>query len=100
MRNKKLHIDELEKTAEFLRLEIQTARKELEGQPLSVEYDHGGGQCGVRENPAYTAFAKILKSYQAVITQLDALTRKDDNDEEMRKQTGKLLQFEKRFKTG
>ena len=80
MKNKKLHIDELEKTAEFLRKEIQTARKELEGQPLSVEYDHGGGQCGVRENPAYTAFAKILRSYQAVITQLDSMTKAEQTE--------------------
>lgn len=80
MKNRKLHIDELEKTAEFLRLEIQTARKELEGQPLSVEYDHGGGQCGVRENPAYTAFAKILKSYQSVITQLDSMTKTEQTE--------------------
>ena len=80
MKNRKLHIDELEKTAEFLRQEIQTARKELEGQPLSVEYDHGGGQCGVRENPAYTAFAKILKSYQAVITQLDSMTKTEQTE--------------------
>ena len=80
MKSKKNHIEELEKTAEFLRLEIQTARKELEGQPLAVEYDHGGGQCGVRENPAFTAFAKILKSYQSVLTQLDTLSKADQSE--------------------
>lgn len=77
MKDRKKHISELENTAEFLRQEIQTARQELEGEPLTVTYDHGGGQSGVRENPAYTAFAKMLKSYQAVVTQLESMTEKE-----------------------
>lgn len=80
MYDRKKHIAELEKTADFLRKEIETARKDLEGEPLSIEYDHGGGQSGQKENPAFTAFAKMLKSYQAVITQLEGLKKPDESE--------------------
>lgn len=74
MKDEKKHIEELEKTAEYLRERIEKALVELEGEPLTVEYDHGGGQSGVRENPAYTAFEKMVKSYQGVLTQLVTFT--------------------------
>lgn len=87
MKNEKKHIAELEKTAEYLRGRIEEARIELEGEPLTVEYDHGGGQSGVRENPAYTAFEKLVKSYQSVLSQLVTLTGSEKHVEQAAKIT-------------
>lgn len=32
-------------------------------EPLVVEYDNGGGQSGIRENPYYPAYEKLFKSF-------------------------------------
>ena len=37
--------------------------KRIESEPLVMEYDNGGGQSGVRENPFYPAYEKLLTSY-------------------------------------
>ena len=37
--------------------------KRIGEEPLIVEYDNGGGQSGVRENPFYPAYEKLLASY-------------------------------------
>ena len=37
--------------------------KRIPGEPLVMEYDNGGGQTGVRENPFYPAYEKLLTSY-------------------------------------
>ena len=75
MTDRKKHIKELEQTAEFLRIKVEEARKQAQTEDLTVEYNNGGGQCGIRENPIFPAYEKLLKSYQAVITQLEALTK-------------------------
>ena len=37
--------------------------KKIGAEPLVVEYDNGGGQSGVRENPFYSAYEKLLAAY-------------------------------------
>lgn len=71
MANMQKHLKELNNTAEFLRNELEKAREKLVDAPLTVTYDHGGGQSGERENPALTAYAKMIKSYQSVLTQIE-----------------------------
>lgn len=82
MKDREKHIKELEKTADFLLENIENAMIDLEGEPLSVKYDHGGGQSGRKENPAFTAFEKMVKSYQSVINQLDSMTDNIDKKSE------------------
>ena len=90
MKDRNKHITELQETAECLRVRIEEARGELEGEPLTIEYDHGGGQSGTRENPAWTSFEKMVKSYQAVIKQLAELT-KDDTVKEQSKSNLRIV---------
>ena len=32
-------------------------------EPIIIDYDNGGGQNGIRENPFYPAYEKLLSSY-------------------------------------
>ena len=49
-------------------------------EPLVVEYDNGGGQYGVRENPFYPAYEKLLNSYVKTLAYLNAEGGKTPND--------------------
>lgn len=80
MKDRKEHIAELEQTAIALRAKVEEARKQIEKEPLTMKYNNGGGQKGVRENPIFPAYEKLLKSYQAVLTQLEGLTRTEQTD--------------------
>ena len=40
--------------------------------PFTVEYDNGGGQMGTRENPEWTAYEKLMKTYQATLRAIAA----------------------------
>lgn len=43
----------------------------IETEELIVDYDNGGGQSGIRENPFYPAYEKLLKSYTQTLTVLN-----------------------------
>jgi FPC/CPF motif-containing protein YcgG len=61
------NLEELLRQSEFQRMMLESARTRLEKEPLVIEYDNGGGQYGIRENPEWTAYEKLLKSYQATL---------------------------------
>lgn len=73
MRTKKVteNIDpRIRPEAETLVKQLQALSKKLRetaqmmpGESLIIEYDNGGGQAGVRENPYYPAYEKLLASY-------------------------------------
>lgn len=42
---------------------LYNARLDLGDAPLTVEYDNGGGQRGVRKNPAFDAFLDAYRQY-------------------------------------
>ena len=58
-RDKKVLIEQLNLMANRLVAE----GKKMDTEPLIIEYDNGGGQSGVRENPFYPAYEKLLASY-------------------------------------
>lgn len=57
--DKKILIEQLNMIARRLTEE----GKKIDSEPLIIEYDNGGGQSGVRENPFYPAYEKLLASY-------------------------------------
>lgn len=61
------NLQELEAQAEFQRKTLEESRNRLVNEPLVIEYDNGGGQSGIRENPEWLAYEKLLKSYQATL---------------------------------
>lgn len=53
----------LVRQAQAIAKKLEEARKQLPAEDLIIEYDNGGGQSGVRENPFYPAYEKLLASY-------------------------------------
>ena len=70
-------IEELKKNAEFMRIKLEESREAMEKMPIVMPYDNGGGQTGIRENPAFPAYEKLFKSYQAAINQINELSGKE-----------------------
>ena len=42
--------------------------KKIDTEPLIIDYDNGGGQSGVRENPFYPAYEKLITTYTKTLT--------------------------------
>lgn len=68
------YVQELYDSVEFMRAKLIESRKALDGMDLVIPYDNGGGQSGIRENPYFVAYEKLLKSYIAALDKLEAMT--------------------------
>lgn len=67
---------ELAESVIFMAKKLEQSRETLESQPIVIEYDNGGGQCGIRENPYFTAFEHLLTSYNKSLRQLSEIVDK------------------------
>ena len=67
------HAQELSQQLLFMRDKLQEMRRDLQYEDPSIPYDNGGGQTGVRENPAFIAYEKLLKSYESALLTLRQL---------------------------
>lgn len=47
----------------FMKVKLDEAREQLKDATITVNYDNGGGQKGVRENPVFKAYEALWKSY-------------------------------------
>ena len=56
------------KQLNMMAVRIMEEGKHIESEQLVMEYDNGGGQSGVRENPFYPAYEKLLASYIKTLT--------------------------------
>ena len=72
--DKKILIEQLNMIAKMLTEE----GKKIDSEPLIIEYDNGGGQSGVRENPFYPAYEKLLASYTKTLTSLKDMGGEQD----------------------
>lgn len=61
---------ELAESVLFMAKKLTESRIALKKEPLVIEYDNGGGQCGIRENPHYVAYEHLLSSYTKALRQL------------------------------
>jgi len=74
-------IDSLLENAAWLQVKLDSTRTLLEDQDVLVEYDNGGGQCGVRKNPGFDGYRQLLTSYTTTIkTVRDMLPESEDED--------------------
>lgn len=95
MANKDLN--ELEAQAEFQRKQLEERRELLEGEPFTVEYRTAHGGTRKCENPEWTAYEKLLKSYHATLRAIAAQSGQKPKE----KQTGigsPLLNFRNEYK--
>ena len=56
----------------WMKSKLDDARTAIGEDGITVEYDNGGGQTGVRENPAFRAYEALWKTY---LSGLDALLK-------------------------
>ena len=61
---------ELAESVLFMADKLKESRKIMANEPLVIDYDNGGGQTGIRENPHFTAFEKLMVTYTKSLRQL------------------------------
>ena len=69
--------------------------KKVQDEDLLIAYDNGGGQSGIRENPFFPAYEKLLASYMKCISTLAELIGDSAPAE-----TATLDRLRDRFKVG
>lgn len=47
----------------MMKVKLEKVRGTLLDEELTIEYDNGGGQTGIKENPAFSAYEGLWKSY-------------------------------------
>ena len=67
---------ELAESVIFMAGKLEESRKLLKNEPLVIEYDNGGGQKGIRENPHYTAYEHLQAAYNKALRQLTEIVEK------------------------
>ena len=67
---------ELAESVLFMADKLKEARETMKDEPLVVPYDNGGGQSGIRENPHFTAFEKLMVAYTKSLRQLTEIIEK------------------------
>lgn len=72
---------ELAESVVFMAAKLEESRKAMENEPLVVPYDNGGGQTGIRENPHYTAYEKLMNTYTRSLAQLTQIVEKGTTSE-------------------
>ena len=69
----------------WMRAKLDEIREEIVDEGIVIAYDNGGGQTGVRENPAYKAYESLWKSYMLgvakILEALPAQTAKEEKKE-------------------
>lgn len=71
----------IENTA-LMYAKLEEIRAEIADAPIIVEYDNGGGQSGIRENPLFKGYEALWKAYMLgmgrLIDQMPAETAKEE----------------------
>ena len=62
----------------FMQKKLEELRTEMNAESVTVPYDNGGGQCGIRENPVFVAHGKLLQNYIKAITALKGMIPEKD----------------------
>lgn len=52
---------------------LEKARKQIGAQGVAIKYDNGGGQKGIRRNPAFDGYNSLFKSFTAGIARLEEM---------------------------
>ena len=72
---------ELAESVVFMAAKLEDSRKVMANEPLVVPYDNGGGQTGLRENPHFAAFEKLMNTYTRSLSQLTQIVEKGTTTE-------------------
>ena len=72
---------ELAESVLFMAAKLEESRKLMANEPIVVPYDNGGGQTGMRENPHFSAFEKLINTYTRSLAQLTQIVEKGTTTE-------------------
>lgn len=67
---------ELAESVLFMAAKLEESRKAMANEPLVVPYDNGGGQSGIRENPHFSAYEKLMATYSKSLRHLAEIVEK------------------------
>ncbi len=45
------------------RIKLDEAREQMQDASITCEYDNGGGQSGIRENPLFKSYINLFRAY-------------------------------------
>jgi hypothetical protein len=74
-------VRELAENVAFMHDKLESTRRSLDGEAVVVPYDNGGGQMGIRRNPAFEMYCSLLTQYRRSIDQLLGIMQKHSRDE-------------------
>lgn len=74
----------IENTA-WIKVKLDIAREEIQEESITVEYDNGGNQKGIRENPKYKGYKSLWASYMGGMSAILNLLPEDKAKEEKKK---------------
>ena len=63
------------------KVKLDEARMQMQEEHLTCEYDNGGGQTGVRENPIFKAYCNLWRAYMVGLEKYSSYLPKDLQDE-------------------
>lgn len=81
---------ELAESVIFMEKKLEETRELIRHQPLVIEYDNGGGQSGIRENPSFVSYEKLFASYSKGLKTLMEIIEASGGD------TKRVSSFEER----
>ena len=73
----------------FMKVKLDEAREQIKGETITVEYDNGGGQKGIRENPVFKAYEALWKSYMVGMDKILSIIP-EEQQQEMAAQTEQI----------
>ena len=76
------HVRELAENVLFMRAKLEETRHGIARQQVVIPYDNGGGQTGIRANPAFKEYENLLKAYTHALVELRGLLDSASHDEE------------------
>lgn len=62
----------------FMAEKLRETRTGLANASVVIQYDNGGGQKGIRRNPAFDGYNALVKTYVAALSELRSIL--DDQD--------------------
>ena len=81
---------ELAESVIFMQKKLEETRELIKKEPLVIEYDNGGGQSGIRENPSYISYEKLFTTYSKGLSALMKIISENGGN------TQKVSSFEER----